>query len=67
MTLRKCQQDALDVIKEHQEQTINLSLCTGAGKTKLIQLIPEVLQAKRIIIVFPWLALLQQFWKDKNN
>lgn len=36
MPLRKCQQNALDIVKLNEEPTTNLSLCTGAGKTKII-------------------------------
>jgi superfamily II DNA or RNA helicase len=41
-------------------------MCTGSGKTRVIQEITKY-QNKRILIVFPWLALLKQFWEDRLN
>jgi len=66
--LRKCQNDAIttfDVRRSEGESRTNLSLCTGSGKTRIIQEISQT--ERRIIIVFPWLALLKQFWDDQNN
>jgi superfamily II DNA or RNA helicase len=66
--LRKCQNDAIttfDVRRSEGEPRTNLSLCTGSGKTRIIQEISQT--GRRIIIVFPWLTLLKQFWDDHNN
>ena len=66
--LRKCQTDAIVTYytrRKNGERQTDLSLCTGAGKTLIIQEISQ--SERRVIIVFPWLTLLSQFWNDKNN
>lgn len=66
--LRECQTHAYDVVRHRIsqcEKESNLSLCTGAGKTRIIQ---ELIREKqRCVLIFPWLPLLIQFWNDKRN
>ena len=68
--LRNCQKLAIEKYQENIDEKIknytNISMCTGSGKTRVIQEIIKN-QNKRIVIVFPWLALLKQFWDDKLN
>lgn len=66
MELRPCQIDAFNCVKERFESSqneSNLSLCTGAGKSKIIQLCSRDI-SQRVIIVFPSLLLLNQYYKD---
>ena len=70
MNLRNCQKLAInkyeEIINEKIKNYTNISMCTGSGKSRVIQEITKN-QNNRIIIVFPWLALLKQFWDDKLN
>jgi superfamily II DNA or RNA helicase/ubiquinone/menaquinone biosynthesis C-methylase UbiE len=68
-TLRNCQENAIETFNKNlydNKNTTNISMCTGSGKSRVIQEITKN-QDKRIIIVFPWLPLLKQFWEDKLN
>jgi superfamily II DNA or RNA helicase len=70
MSLRNCQKLAIEkyeeITKNNAKKYTNISMCTGSGKTRVIQEITKY-QNKRILIVFPWLALLKQFWEDRLN
>ena len=66
--LRDCQIKAIATFNENREKgevETNLSLCTGAGKSNIIREITG--KNVKEVIVFPWLALVQQFWKDHKD
>jgi superfamily II DNA or RNA helicase/ubiquinone/menaquinone biosynthesis C-methylase UbiE len=64
--LRDWQKDCFQRIYEFDQmgqQEMNISACTGAGKSTVMYRIPEVVQhADRIVYVFPSLALVSQFY-----
>jgi superfamily II DNA or RNA helicase len=65
MALRNCQELAIQAVKDRRsanEQDTNLSLCTGAGKSIIIREITK--EPERIILVFPWLDLLTQYYDE---
>ena len=69
MSLRNCQTKAIYFFNKNYVENknfTNISMCTGSGKSRVIQEITKQ-SNKRIIIVFPWLALIKQFWDDKLN
>ncbi len=66
MDLRQCQKDALACIQtrlETGEKETNISMCTGAGKSIVICVATSD-SSRRYIIVFPWLDLMRQYFKD---
>jgi superfamily II DNA or RNA helicase len=68
MDLRQCQTLAIQTVKqrrEEDERETNLSLCTGAGKSIIIREITK--DTERIILVFPWLDLLTQYYDDHKQ
>lgn len=69
MDLRDCQQAAIKCFQDRQaagEDQTNLSLCTGAGKSLIIEHITSNVGG-RVIIVFPWLLLMQQYFDKHKN
>lgn len=68
MDYRKCQIEAIDCVidrRDKGENETNLSLCTGAGKSIIIQKITN--KNEKIIIVFPWLQLMEQYYNCYNS
>jgi len=63
--LRKCQKEALKVIREKWGENTRIEMMCGTGKTRLIC---EILQEKeeKIVILVPRVALLEQ-WSDELN
>lgn len=63
---RACQKEALATVgsryKDHSET--NLSMCTGAGKTFVIVDVCHLPGVNRVVLVFPSLLLIQQFYRD---
>lgn len=63
MELRDCQQKAIQICNERLlegQRKTNISMCTGSGKSKVIEQL--TLKKERIILVFPWLDLLIQYY-----
>jgi len=68
MDLRDCQVSAIACARERQnanESETNLSLCTGAGKSIIMREITG--NTERIILVFPWLDLMNQYYNDHKG
>jgi hypothetical protein len=63
LPLRLCQEEAISCAKGRlTENETNLSLCTGAGKTRIISACSRL--RSRSILVFPSLLLLKQYYND---
>ena len=66
---RACQKEALATVgsryKDHSET--NLSMCTGAGKTFVIVDVCHLPGVNRVVLVFPSLLLIQQFYRDHKG
>lgn len=68
MDLRPCQTAAIACARERraaEERETNLSLCTGAGKSIIMRQITG--DTERIILVFPWLDLMNQYYTSHKN
>ncbi len=66
-TMRKCQVDAISSFQSRRhESESNLSLCTGAGKSRIIREITSYGDGRRII-VFPWLDLMNQYVDEHKD
>ena len=67
--LRECQINAIETyveqrIEECVDET-NISMCTGSGKSRVIYEITQ--KEDSIVIVFPSLLLLSQYYNEFNN
>jgi superfamily II DNA or RNA helicase len=60
--LRECQKEALTIISSRREEfdETNISMCTGSGKSVVIR--DTSCLANRVILVFPSLGLVTQFY-----
>lgn len=69
MSLRVCQIDAIDCIKERYliPGETNIQMCTGSGKSTVIRHASLLTNVSRCVIVFPSLLLVQQYYKDHGK
>lgn len=68
MDLRDCQNAAIACARERRaanESETNLSLCTGAGKSIIMRELTS--NSERIILVFPWLDLMNQYYSSHKD
>lgn len=65
---RTCQKEALATVTTRYTEPdaieTNLSMCTGAGKTCVIVDVCHLPGVNRVLLVFPSLLLIQQFYRD---
>lgn len=68
MDLRDCQNAAIACARERRaanESETNLSLCTGAGKSIIMRELTS--NSERIILIFPWLDLMNQYYSSHKD
>ena len=67
--LRECQKDALAIISSRRGELgeTNISMCTGSGKSVVIRESSKLPDIHRVLLVFPSLLLIQQFYHDHHK
>jgi len=63
---RTCQKEAIACVvgRYKTEAETNISMCTGAGKSRVIQHVSRLDGLAHVVLIFPSLLLLQQYYAD---